>query len=254
MPRATSCQGCRDTSSSASGTRAASPAHYRSTGARCGWTPCKPSTLSLSMETTLNPSVLHSFSEDHLRRERFPSRQRAVRNDYRTGAPLDSRYEPCRPAAPEVADADEPLEFVGVGSRRPLYKEQPVRVACTRVLGLNPAERASGADHRRESDPRLRRLVSGAWGGAPSALRTRSAGVRKASLRIGKDLGCQPELTQAAGHIGASGLTEPKRARELEYGDGPGRHAQPNLAPERRLARAAQRSVLGKSSPRPVVT
>ncbi len=37
------------------------------------------------METAPNPAVLHLFSEWLLRPERFPSRQRAVRNRYRLG-------------------------------------------------------------------------------------------------------------------------------------------------------------------------
>jgi hypothetical protein len=86
------------TSRASRGRRAPTPSRRRSSGcsrnepglglgALYGWTPGKPSTLRLSMENALNPSVLHPFSEDHLRRERFPSRQRAVRNHHRTGRP-----------------------------------------------------------------------------------------------------------------------------------------------------------------------
>jgi hypothetical protein len=61
-----------------------------------------------------------------------------------------------RPAAPEVAGAHEPLEFVGDGSRVALHKEHAVRVGCMRVLGLGSPRALSGADSGRESDPRLR--------------------------------------------------------------------------------------------------
>ena len=57
-------------------------------------------------------------------------RSRASQVRMLPGAPLDSVYEPCRPAVPRC------------GSRGALYKERAVRVGCTRVLGFGGAAAA----------------------------------------------------------------------------------------------------------------